>query len=64
MLEVGAIPFWLAADSCREVLEAVIRKFRIDKAISNIDCKLDAAKAFPFNDDPNVEDWLTRSIQR
>ncbi len=55
--------FSLAADSYREVLEVIIRKFRIDKAISKIDFKLYAAKAFPFNDDPEIEDWLTRSIQ-
>ena len=55
--------FSLAADSYREVLEAIIRKFKIEKAISNIDFKLYAAKVFPFNDDPEIEDWLTRSIQ-
>jgi hypothetical protein len=55
--------FSLAADSYREVLEAIIRKFKIDKAVSKIDFKLYAAKVFPFNDDPEIEDWLTRSIQ-
>ena len=55
--------FWLAADSYREVLEVIIRKFKIDKAIRKIDLKLYAAKAFPFNEDPEIEDWLTRSIQ-
>ncbi len=55
--------FSLAADSYREILERIIRKFKIDKAIPRIDFKLFAAKAFPFNDDPEVEDWLTRSIQ-
>lgn len=55
--------FSLAADSYREVLEVIIRKFKIDKAVSKIDLKLYAAKVFPFNDDPEIEDWLTRSIQ-
>ena len=55
--------FSLAADSYREVLEVIIRKFKIDRATNKIDFKLYAAKAFPFNDDPEIEDWLTRSIQ-
>jgi Family of unknown function (DUF5677) len=55
--------FSLAADSYREILEVIIRRFKIDKAINKIDFKLYAAKAFPFNDDPEIEDWLTRSIQ-
>jgi hypothetical protein len=55
--------FLLAADSYREILERIIRKFELAKGIPKIDFKLFAAKAFPFNDDPDVEDWLTRSIQ-
>ena len=51
--------FSLAADSYREVLEAIVRKFKIDKAISKIDLKLYAAKAFPFNDDPEIEEDIT-----
>jgi hypothetical protein len=53
----------LAAECYREILELMVRRFKIDKAIKNIDFKLYVAKAFPFNDDPEIEDWLTRSIQ-
>jgi hypothetical protein len=62
-IHLCANAFSLAADSYREVLEVIIRKFKIDKAINKIDFKLYAAKVFPFNDDPEIEDWLTRSIQ-
>jgi Family of unknown function (DUF5677) len=55
--------FSLAADCYREILEVIIRRFKIDKATRNIDFRLYAAKAFPFNDDPEINDWLTRSIQ-
>jgi hypothetical protein len=55
--------FWVAAVSYRESLEVIIRKFRIRKAVNKLDDKLDAAKLFPFNDDPEIEDWLKRSIQ-
>ena len=55
--------FSLAADSYRETLEVIIRKFKIQNAVNNVDWKLYAAKVFPFNDDPEIEDWLTRSIQ-
>lgn len=62
-IHLCANAFSLAADSYREVLETMIRKFKIAKAIDKIDFKLYAAKAFPFNDDPEIDDWLTRSIQ-
>ena len=55
--------FWLAAECYREILEVMISRFEIDKGIKNIDSKLFAAKAFPFNDDPDIEAWLMRSIQ-
>lgn len=55
--------FFLAAESYREIIEVIIRKFQMNKAIAKIDEKLFAAKAFPFNDDPEIEAWLTRSIQ-
>lgn len=55
--------FSIAADCYRQVLDVMIRKFKIDKGIKNIDAKLYAAKVLAFNDDPQIEDWLMKSIQ-
>ena len=54
----------LAAECYREILETIIPKFHINKATTDIDSRLFVAKALPLNDDPNVEAWLMRSLQK
>ena len=55
--------FWLASECYLELLNSIIRRFDLEKAITNLDAKLLAARALPFNDDPETEEWLLRSIQ-
>ena len=55
--------FYLAADSYREILEAVIRKFKLNKGVKKLSQKIEAAKLLPFNEDPEIEAWLARSVQ-
>ena len=55
--------FKLVADSYWEVLQTIIRKFKIARANEKIELKMKVAKLLPFTDNDEQVDILTRSIQ-
>jgi hypothetical protein len=55
--------FNFAANAYVEVLRAVIRKFKLDKASENIEKKIKAARLFPFADTPDQVDAVARSME-